>query len=155
MARATVPALTRAAPFLLYLFLFKGIYILYLFRTHPTQLDWCVHMGCNSAQPDPVAGGWWWWEVVFAGPYLAQEFILHLSILGLSLSLADSLRPDLIHEQPSKNRYSMFQENRCPLHSGENRSSPWPGDFTGVTQRAGGRARVTVLALVVFLVLSW
>lgn len=70
---------------------------------------------------------------------------------SLSLSLADSLRPDLIQQQPSKNSYSMFQENRCPLRSGENRGSPWPGDFAGVTQTAGGRAGVTILASVLFL----
>lgn len=40
---------------------------------------------------------------------------------GLSLSLADSLGPDLIREQSSKNRYFMFQESRYSLCSGENR----------------------------------
>lgn len=140
MAGVTAPALTRAASFLLYLFPLKGIYILYLFKTHPTPVgSVCPHglqlsptgLGGRGVGGGGEGGG---------GNCSLLVHILHRSLFciwalpSLSLSLADSLRPDLIHEQPSKNRYSMFQENRFPLHSGENRGSPWPGDFAGVTE---------------------
>lgn len=56
--------------------------------------------------------------------------------------------PDVIHEQSSGNRDSMFQETRYFLRSGEDRGFPCLGDFAGVAQRAGSSARVLILASV-------